>query len=85
VDWSDAVESVRAVAAALSLDVRAEADADHAPWHPVRCARIILTDGTLVGHAGELHPKVVAALGLPPRTCAAELDADVLAAASGSR
>ena len=42
---------------------------------------ITLADGTLVGHAGELHPKALAALGLPARTCAAELDVDVLSAA----
>jgi len=47
-----------------------------------RCARLELADGTLVGHAGELHPKVVAALGLPSRTCAGELDVDVLTVAS---
>ena len=57
-------------------------DAGHAPWHPGRCARITLVDGTLVGHAGELHPKVVAALDLPARTVAAEFDVDVLVAAS---
>ena len=38
--------------------------------------------GLLVGHAGELHPRVLARLGLPPRTCAAEFDLDVLIAAS---
>ena len=32
----------------------------------------------MVGHAGELHPRVVAALGLPERTCAMELDLDLL-------
>ena len=31
-----------------------------------------------IGHAGELHPKVVEALGLPPRTCAMELDLDAI-------
>ncbi|MDT4997677.1 MAG: phenylalanyl-tRNA synthetase beta chain, partial [Pseudonocardiales bacterium] len=34
----------------------------------------LLVDDLVVGHAGELHPRVVAALGLPERTCAAELD-----------
>ncbi len=80
--WSDVVEAATTVAAALALEVTVTADADHAPWHPGRCARLALVDGRLVGHAGELHPKVVAALGLPPRTCAAELDVDVLTAAS---
>ncbi|WP_460461332.1 phenylalanine--tRNA ligase subunit beta-related protein, partial [Angustibacter peucedani] len=50
----------------------------HEPWHPGRCARLALADGTLVGHAGELAPAVVAALDLPERTCAAEVDLDVL-------
>jgi phenylalanyl-tRNA synthetase beta chain len=31
-----------------------------------------------VGHAGELHPSVIETLGLPPRTCAMELDLDAL-------
>ena len=37
----------------------------------------------MVGYAGELHPKVTAALGLPARTVAAELDVDALVAATG--
>jgi len=80
-DWTDAVGAVRAVASALAVQLVVTAD-DHAPWHPGRCARLELADGTLVGHAGELHPKVVAALGLPSRTCAGELDVDVLTVAS---
>jgi phenylalanyl-tRNA synthetase beta chain len=31
-----------------------------------------------VGYAGELHPRVVAALGLPERTCAMELDLELV-------
>ena len=46
----------------VALEVTADAVA---PFHPGRCARVTLADGTLVGHVGELHPKVVAALGLP--------------------
>ncbi|MGH3568125.1 MAG: phenylalanine--tRNA ligase subunit beta, partial [Pseudonocardia sp.] len=48
-----------------------------APWHPGRCAALRVGHW-VVGHAGELHPKVVEALGLPPRTCAMELDLDAL-------
>jgi phenylalanyl-tRNA synthetase beta chain len=79
-DWTDALEAALLVARTLGLDPDVEADV-HAPWHPGRCARITV-GAVLVGHAGELHPKVVAALGLPPRTCAAEVDLDVLVAAS---
>jgi phenylalanyl-tRNA synthetase beta chain len=36
----------------------------------------------LAGHAGELHPRVTAAFGLPPRTAAVELDMSVIEAAA---
>ena len=39
-----------------------------APWHPGRCAELKV-DGKPVAHAGELHPRVCAALNLPERTC----------------
>jgi phenylalanyl-tRNA synthetase beta chain len=81
-DAADAVAWARAVGAALGLELVVAAD-DRAPWHPGRCARISLPDGTVVGHAGELHPKVVAGLDLPARTVAGELDVDVLVAATG--
>ncbi len=83
VDAADAVAWARGVARALGLDLVVSA-ADRAPWHPGRCARLALADGTTVGHAGELHPKVTAALELPARTVAGELDVDVLVAATGS-
>lgn len=81
-DHTDAIALARLVAETLGVTVEVRADADHAPWHPGRCARFELADGTLVGHAGELHPKVVAALGLPTRSVAFELDLDVLLAAA---
>ncbi|HEY8618636.1 MAG TPA: phenylalanine--tRNA ligase subunit beta [Dermatophilaceae bacterium] len=83
-DWTDVVGAATAMASALAVGLVVSAD-EYAPWHPGRCARLTLPDGTLVGHAGELHPKVLAALGLPPRTCAGELDVDVLTAASEAR
>lgn len=83
-DWTDVVGAARAIGSALAVELVATAD-DHAPWHPGRCVRLELADGTVVGHAGELHPRVLAALGLPPRTCAGELDVDVLTLASEDR
>jgi phenylalanyl-tRNA synthetase beta chain len=70
--WADAVEAARTVGreAGVSLTVRAD---QHAPWHPGRCAALYLGE-TLVGHAGELHPRVIQAYGLPPRTSAMELE-----------
>ncbi|MEV4639061.1 phenylalanine--tRNA ligase subunit beta [Actinoplanes sp. NPDC049548] len=79
--WSDAVEAARIAlsAAGMTPDRVTVAAADHAPWHPGRCAAISV-DGTVVGHAGELHPAVLSALELPKRTCAMELDLDAVPA-----
>ncbi|MBB2914971.1 phenylalanyl-tRNA synthetase beta chain [Streptosporangium becharense] len=71
-DWADAVEAARTVAREAGVDVEVRADR-HEPWHPGRCAALYAGD-VLVGHAGELHPRVVEAYGLPPRTCAMELE-----------
>jgi phenylalanyl-tRNA synthetase beta chain len=96
VSWADAIEAARAVGriCRVSLDVRAD---KHAPWHPGRCAAVyarVASDGTgqpggselsrewLAGHAGELHPRVIKAFGLPDRTCAMELDLSVMFAAA---
>lgn len=74
--WSDAVEAARVVARAAGVELRVVAS-DLAPWHPGRCAELRVGDWP-VGHAGELHPKVVEALGLPKRACAMEIDLDAL-------
>ncbi|MEV6295055.1 phenylalanine--tRNA ligase subunit beta [Streptomyces sp. NPDC004059] len=81
-DWADAVEAGRAVAreAGAELIVR---KGQYGPWHPGRCAElVVVADGAeqVVGHAGELHPRVLKALGLPERTCAMELNLDALEA-----
>ncbi|HJT03086.1 MAG TPA: phenylalanine--tRNA ligase subunit beta, partial [Pseudonocardiaceae bacterium] len=76
VSWADAVQAARLVGNAAGVDL--EVCAAHTPpWHPGRCGALQV-DGRPVGHAGELHPAVVEALGLPPRTCAMELDLDAL-------
>ncbi|WP_026257485.1 phenylalanine--tRNA ligase subunit beta [Actinopolymorpha alba] len=76
--WADAIQAARIVAEAAGVELSVRAD-EHAPWHPGRCAAL-LVDGRLVGHAGELHPKVVEAYGLPPRAAAMELQLDRLEA-----
>ena len=83
-DVADALEVALAVLQALALPAEVVADGDAPPFHPGRCARIVLADGTSAGHVGELHPKVTAALDLPARTLAGELDLDILIAASGT-
>lgn len=77
-DLGDVLALVQSLAEALSTTVRFESAADVAPFHPGRCAAVVLGDGSVIGHAGELHPKVVAALGLPARTVGAEIDLDQL-------
>jgi len=42
---------------------------DIAPWHPGRCAELLI-DGKPVAHAGELHPRIVEMYGLPERSSA---------------
>jgi phenylalanyl-tRNA synthetase beta chain len=74
--WSDAIEAVRQVAAALGVEVTVRSAAV-APWHPGRCAEVLVGE-TSLGHAGELHPKVCKAFGLPERSAAAEVDLDLL-------
>ncbi|MDQ1039838.1 phenylalanyl-tRNA synthetase beta chain [Streptomyces sp. V3I8] len=79
-DWADAVEAARTVAREAGVELTVRGDR-HAPWHPGRCAALYVTvDGeeTLVGHAGELHPRVIKALHLPERSCAMEIELDLL-------
>ncbi|MCW2599620.1 MAG: phenylalanyl-tRNA synthetase, beta subunit [Frankiales bacterium] len=80
----DAVEVFLALGQALGVTLTVTRGQE-APYHPGRCA-LLLLDGEPVGAAGELHPRVVAAHGLPPRSVAGEVDLDRLvqvAAAGG--
>jgi phenylalanyl-tRNA synthetase beta chain len=79
--WTDALAAVERVVGVTRVPVRVEA-AVFAPWHPGRCAAYYLEDGSLLGVAGELHPKVLETLGLPPRAVAFELVLDPLVALS---
>jgi phenylalanyl-tRNA synthetase beta chain len=75
-DWSDAIDAARTVARAARADLSVRAGS-YAPWHPGRCAELVVAD-VVVGYAGELHPGVVSRLGLPGRTCAVELNLDAI-------
>jgi len=83
--WQDAIEAARQVlrVSRVRFDIRADR---HEPWHPGRCAAFFVCgEGGhewLAGHAGELHPRVTAAFGLPPRTVAAELGMSVIETAA---
>lgn len=75
-DWTHVVAFAERAAAAIGRTVTRR-NAEMAPWHPGRCAEISI-DGSVIGHAGELHPAVVKAYRLPERTCAVELNLDAL-------
>ena len=73
---ADAFEAVRIIARASGIDVTLRA-AQHLPWHPGRCAEVLVGE-TVVGHAGQLHPAVIERSGLPKGTCAVELNLDAI-------
>ncbi|MFG1628645.1 phenylalanine--tRNA ligase subunit beta [Kribbella sp. NPDC049227] len=76
VGWADAVQLARTIASAVGVEPKVR-NGEQAPWHPGRCAEFSV-DGKVVGHAGELHPKVCQAFGLPARSSAVELDLEAL-------
>lgn len=75
-DATDAFSAARTIASASGVEVELRS-AQYLPWHPGRCAEVVV-DGVVVGHAGELHPGVLERAGLPPRTCAVEIDLDLV-------
>ncbi|MEU4083598.1 phenylalanine--tRNA ligase subunit beta [Streptomyces aureus] len=83
-DWADAIEAARVLARESGTELLVRSG-QYGPWHPGRCAELaVVVDGAeqVVGYAGELHPGVLKTLGLPARTCAMELDLDLLERAS---
>ncbi|WP_058235599.1 phenylalanine--tRNA ligase subunit beta [Devriesea agamarum] len=80
-DWSDAVDAARRVLDSIGV-VYDVVQTERAPWHPGRCAELRAQDGTVLGYAGELHPRVAKAFGLPHRTSACELSLDAAFAAA---
>ena len=75
-DLLGAADTVRRVLGRAALDASATQER---PFHPGRAARLSL-QGVDIGVLGELHPRVVAAFDLPPRTLAGELRLDRLIA-----
>ena len=76
VEAADAFEVVRTIARATGVDVTLRA-AQYLPWHPGRCAEVLVGD-MVIGHAGQLHPAAVERSGLPKGTCAVELNLDAI-------
>ncbi len=66
--WQDAIAYAQDILQMCNLRWTVKRS-DFAPWHPGRCAELIV-DGKAVAHAGELHPRIVARYGLPERSAA---------------
>jgi phenylalanyl-tRNA synthetase beta chain len=67
-NWQDAIAYAQDILQLCNLQWSV-ARSDLAPWHPGRCAELIV-NGKAVAHAGELHPRIIAAYGLPERSVA---------------
>ena len=67
-NWQDAIAFAQDILSLCNLQWSV-ARSDFAPWHPGRCAELIV-NGKAVAHAGELHPRIIAAYGLPERSVA---------------
>jgi len=78
--WTDAVEAARTIGSTCGVELEAVAGVDPS-FHPGRTARVLVA-GHDIGVAGELHPRVIEAYGLPARSAALSLDlAAVISAA----
>jgi phenylalanyl-tRNA synthetase beta chain len=92
--FHDAIETARTILRTTRVPYEVRAGRRE-PWHPGRCAEILIRPAGAVaggdtepgsvadelisvGYAGELHPRVIAAFRLAPRTCAVELDMSVI-------
>lgn len=76
-DWADALDVARLVGDVLGVEL-VVSQGSHQAFHPGRAARLALRSGDVVGYAGELHPKLLAAHDMPARSVALELNADAL-------
>ena len=80
--WSDAIALAGSVLDELGI-AWSVAQATRMPWHPGRCAEIRV-GASVVGYAGELHPKVAERFGLPRGSAAFELDLEPVFEAGGA-
>jgi phenylalanyl-tRNA synthetase beta chain len=76
-DWADALDIARLAGDVLGVEIQVS-QGHHQAFHPGRAAQLSLRSGEVVGYAGELHPKLLAAHDMPARSVALELNADAL-------
>jgi len=75
-NWQDAIAYAQDILQLCNLEWTVKRS-DFAPWHPGRCAELIV-DGKAVAHAGEIHPRIIAKYGLPERSVAFAVGLSVL-------
>ncbi len=75
-NWQDAIAYAQDILQLCNLKWTIKRS-DFAPWHPGRCAELIV-DGKAVAHAGEIHPRIIAKYGLPERSVAFAVGLSVL-------
>jgi phenylalanyl-tRNA synthetase beta chain len=76
-DWADALDIARLAGDVLGVEI-VVSQGSHQAFHPGRAAQLSLRTGEVVGYAGELHPKLLAASDMPARSVALEINADAL-------
>ncbi len=81
-DFYDAKGALESVLHALHVEGVRFVSAEAPAFHPRACARLELADGTVLGHVGELHPRVTKALELPRDVFAFEVDTSPLYSAA---
>jgi phenylalanyl-tRNA synthetase beta chain len=79
-DWQDPIGAALDIAdvVGVALTIR---QGSHHGFHPGRVAELVV-DGKVIGHAGELLPKLLEDWDLPARTGGFELDLDAIIAAA---
>jgi phenylalanyl-tRNA synthetase beta chain len=76
-DWADALDVARLIADVLGVEL-VVSQGSHQAFHPGRAAQLALRSGDVVGYAGELHPKLLAAHDMPARSVALEVNVEAL-------
>ncbi|BCW51603.1 phenylalanine--tRNA ligase subunit beta [Arthrobacter sp. StoSoilB13] len=76
-DWADALDVARLIADVLGVEL-VVSQGSHQAFHPGRAAQLALRSGDVVGYAGELHPKLLAAHDMPARSVAVEVNVEAL-------
>ena len=74
--WNDAIAFAQEILELAHLDYEVKRS-DLAPWHPGRCAELIV-DGKVVAHAGEIHPRILSQYNLPARSSAFSINLGAL-------